>query len=237
MENISLKRDYVAIYNEDNRTTSFGGNQSWFSGNPWHNVSHQGCGLISAVDAALYISNQTHISHFAYTNLISDFIHFFPSSKIFMHEFFRAHLSVGILPRQICSYIKKATNNEVRARWNGIHGHKHFIEKVTKQLDQDLPVVWGLYSMGKELTLYTLYEATGQYKAATTVNSHYVNAVGVTFSPEYRKYTDQIRKNDIMIEVSSWGRKYYVDYREYLDFIGDSLIAKYASNIVILTRN
>ena len=145
-----------------------------------------------------------------------------------MHDILLIHSAIGIIPIQICQYLKKVSNKELIAKWNGIHGHKNMLSKMEAMLAMDCPVIWSLYRFKKKINLYTYDNISQSYKIATTTNNHYVNAIGVIHS-----------SNDIhntMIKISSWGKLYFIDYDEYLAYVGNSIISKYCSNIVLIKK-
>ncbi len=254
MKKISLKNDYVKIV-DSNNVYSFGGNQAWFSKNKKANVKGQGCGIISAIDASLYLSNQRIIDQETYKALAKSFLSLNVFSKIFMAEFLPG-TAIGILPHQICKYIKKYAgsnlanikNNVVDrsahfynsnkltrggryyAHWNGLHGHYDMLNKMKKMIENDLPVIWSLYKMGSAFPLYVYDTDNHQYKQVASTNSHYVNAVSIIEDPL------EINGHHVMIEISSWGKKFFIDYEEYLKIIDNSFLSALCSNIVLIVR-
>ena len=95
-------------------------------------------------------------------------------------------------------------------------------------LAMDCPVIWSLYRFKRKIQLYTFDSMSQIYKVSTLVNSHYVNAIGIIQSDAANHST--------MIKISSWGKLYYIDYDEYLAYVGNSLISKYCSNIVLIKK-
>lgn len=75
-------------------------------------------------------------------------------------------------------------------------------------------------ALPKELVLYNTNNYTS-YSDETTIKSHYMTITGVI---EYSqdivlKNTNEI-PSEIMLQVSSWGKKYYVSYDEYKNSLG-----------------
>ena len=99
-------------------------------------------------------------------------------------------------------------------------------EKMKAMIKENLPVVWAIYSKKGRLNLYRFNSAIGKYEVVASTNNHFVTAIAVEESQENQK----LRR---MIEVSSWGKSFYIDYDEYLEFVGNSLINKYCSNIMV----
>jgi len=217
---VGLKREYIKVSGAQDAKTSFGGNQAWFE-KEYGNVSGQGCGVIAAIDAGLYLAGTSTISLGDYKELAKIFENINRFSVSFMKE--RFGKAIGIVPFQMCNYINKRCHG-YRAKWNGIHGHKNMLEKMETMLAKDIPVIWGIYSYRNKVPFYAINEA-GRFVKATSVSSHYVNAISI-------RSQSVAGQSKTMVEISSWGRCYYVDYDEYLTLVGDSLISKYCSNIV-----
>ena len=99
-------------------------------------------------------------------------------------------------------------------------------QKIKAMINANIPVVWAIYSRKGRLNLYRFNQGTSKYEVIASTNNHFVTAIGVEESHEGQK----LRR---MIEVSSWGKGFYIDYDEYLEFVGSSLINKYCSNIMV----
>ncbi|MBP5324943.1 MAG: hypothetical protein J6Y86_05540 [Pseudobutyrivibrio sp.] len=232
MERISLQNEYVSVIREGQQTDSCGGNQNWFRGTPLEYAANQGCGMIAAVDVANFIQNRNRMSYDEYEKCIRRFLKQHPFTKLFLHEFRKNSKSVfaiGILPNQISRFLNRGgrqAGQHARFKWNGIHGHKNMYEKIKAMIKENLPVVWAIYSRKGRLNLYRFNSATGKYEVVASTNNHFVTAIAVEESLENQK----LRR---MIEVSSWGKRFYIDYDEYLEFVGNSLISKYCSNIMV----
>ena len=71
-------------------------------------------------------------------------------------------------------------------------------------ISRDIPVVWSLYSHNRTIKLY-LKTDDGRYSfSGLTVNNHYVTATAVM--------EDGTCNHSRMIEISSWGKRYYIDF-------------------------
>ena len=228
MGKIGLKSDYIKIINPSKKISYFGGNQGWFINDYKSNISRQGCGIISAIDATLYLNEVHEINVDSYKEMVYKFTKVCPLSEVFMHELF-SRFAIGITPWQISKYLRKTLNGNYNIKWNGIHGHRDLLLKIEQMLDADIPVIWGLYSFKNRLTLYQVDKETGEFKESKTVNSHYVNAISV------RRNSRGDALHRIMIEVSSWGRRYYIDFDEYLAYAKQSFASKYFSNLIIIS--
>ncbi|MCR4566809.1 MAG: hypothetical protein K5769_02080 [Pseudobutyrivibrio sp.] len=243
MDRIGLEENFIRVVNKEGKA-SFGGNQNWFADVKWHNIHGQGCGLIAAVDTYLYLSNHRSISKEDYLNIINDYLSKRFVMKLFLHEFSflkNKSIAIGIVPRQIVRFLRKKLKKEARGykfKWNGRHGTRKMYEKMKSMLEKNVPVVWGLYSSGKFLKLYKFNHIKNQFvdnyllltdgkMGHNTTNSHYVTATAIIETPTATKHQR-------MVEISSWGDRFYIDFDEYLAYVGNSKISKYCSNILIL---
>lgn len=228
MEKISLKREYIKITDDAGHIISCGGNQEWFKDVSTLDIKGQGCGIISSLDAVLYLQNSPALPLNKYKNYLDDFLGVNVFTKYYLKKLFFTKSAIGIIPKQICRYINRISQGKLHASWNGLHGHKSMLEKMEIMIKNDYPVIWSLYSKKNKITLYTFDEKSGDFIPATSTNNHYVNAIGIIHDPSTNHQT--------MIKISSWGRIYYVDYNEYLDYVGKSLISSYCSNIILISK-
>ena len=222
-----LKGQYIQIVNEQGRVIGNGSNQEWFSDKPWCNVKGQGCGIIAALDACYHISGNNRVDKDEYGKRIESFLKCNPLSKLYMHQFFGKY-ALGLTPWQICRYINQCLKGSYKACYNGRYGHDDMLEKMEEMLDNDIPVIWSLYRMGKKITLYSYKAVTREYIPIAYTNSHYVNAIAVTH--------DASDVHKTMVKISSWGKLYYIDYDEYLEYVKGSLISSVCSNIILIKK-
>ncbi len=234
MERISLKGKYISIA-ERNGRKSFGGSQEWYPGSVRQNVKGQGCGLIAAVDCALYISGVDSLNIEEYNSFVEQFLNERRLAGFCLREFqIRKYdnliFSLGILPIQISKYLNKRMRilgSQKRFRWNGIHGHKDMYDKIKNMISADIPVIWALYSPGRRIKMYTGRESDGTFiDRQIYINNHYVTITGVLENKAEKSCHAR------MLEVSSWGKKYYIDFDEYLAYVTGSIVSRYCSNIM-----
>lgn len=230
MKQISLKKNFINVYGRRQGRT-FGGSQDCFSDDRWGNLKRQGCGIIAAVDTLVYLTGRQEISVEDYDKEVARFRAERRLSGLFMREFFpsksgRGSFAIGIVPYQMVGFLNNnrfCQANGISLKWNGICGHKGMYQKMKEMLEDDIPVIWSLYSWNKQIKLYTKVDDEF-IDAGVSVNSHYVTATGII--------EGLTASHQRMIEVSSWGKCYYIDYDEYLEYVGKSLISGYCSNII-----
>ena len=222
-----LKRQYVCITDEQGKIIGNGANQAWFSDSHWCNVSGQGCGIIAALDLCHYVLGQRLVPKAEYEKEIKEFVKAIPLARLYMHEFF-GKIAVGLTPIQICRFLNRRLKGKYKVSYNGRNGHNNMLEKMEAMLSNDIPVIWSLYRMGKRLTLYTYKSVTREYVPSASTNSHYVNAISII-----RQDSDM---HKVMIKISSWGKIFFIDYDEYLEYVGHSILSSVCSNIFFIKK-
>ncbi|QFJ53783.1 hypothetical protein [Pseudobutyrivibrio xylanivorans] len=235
MEQITLRENFIQV-SGNGLKASFGGSQEWFTDDGLKNIKAQGCGVISSVDTVLYLSGVSIISIDDYRCYIEQFLRETRFAKFFLREFqIRKYdnnpVAIGIIPIQMSRYLNKRMkifDSQLRFRWNGFCGHKNMYFKIKEMLYKDFPVIWSLYSPKNQIKLYTRTTDGGFVFNGISTNNHYVTITGII------EDESQTRLHERMIEVSSWGKCYYIDYDEYLVYVGSSWTSRYCSNILIL---
>ena len=207
-----LDERFITVLNDDgtekkgknNIELGFGGNQDWID----LEISESSCGVVAAVNTYLYITGQTTITESEYVGLCKQFYNEHPLNTILIRK-------VGAVPSAMGDYIEDRCREHglsIKTSWNWYKGSDQY-DTMKKMLADNIPVIWGLYSCRKELTLYR-YNAGNyiQEKDYDKVNSHYVVATAIY---EQEQTDGSYRR---MVEVSSWGKRFYIDYDEYLDY-------------------
>ena len=202
---LSLNRNYVQI--QQNGRLSYGGSQMWSAN---ETVRICGCGPVAALDTILYLTGRQDepMTVEEYNRELEALSRrFFPLVKPFgINGLF---LAAG-MNRLLRSY-----HLPYRAFW-AISGHK-FWPRVEQLLRQDLPVI---FSVGPNFPAVwkkhrlTFYRKTaeGSYMPSSSAQSHYITATGI---------------DEEWLRISSWGTEYYINRREYDDYI-----RKYSTSIV-----
>ena len=234
----TLKNEYISV------DGSFGGNQRWLrvDENKANTLSNYGCGLISANDVLLYISDMpASPSKEKYIAAIRDMnrryfkvLPFLGLSGILMSFYMKLYLLLH----------KKHFNARYKAHWR-VNSHK-ILTKISEMLENDIPVVLSvgpclIRGRKKELPLYSLKRQNSDDKADTvnrdkhisfeqinSVKDHYVNVTGIYEISEDNasdtitsagRSQERNSTHTTMLEISSWGKKYYINYDEYINFV------------------
>ena len=203
-----LNDDGTEILNARNNILDFGGAQEWLD----PEISEHSCGVVAAVNTYLYVTGQTTISKSAYVDLCEQFCDEHPIDKFLIEK-----AEFGAVPSSMGNYLEDRCREyglSIKTSWNWYKGRDQY-DTMKKMLANNIPVIWGLYSVrGKSLTLYT-FEAGIYVKKNDDdeTNNHYIVATAIY---EQEQADGSYRR---MVEVSSWGERFYIDYDEYLDFV------------------
>ena len=221
------------------KTTTYGGAQAWLKDFPGDGkiYSDYGCGIIASVNQYIYLTGQTTITYEEYRNLAYKFLNAEdqPAARRDTHievrkQAIKGPIS-GALPGQMSTYIstmceKKGVN--ISSKWDYVQDYESDYDNMKEQLNKGVPVIWAVNDFGGDKVPFHEYDSTtGTYIHHPKDNdpikvkgggasSHYVVATGI-----YEDYDDNGEKRR-MIEISSWGEKYYVDYDQYIKVVSDN---------------
>jgi len=244
--------NYISIIMPDG-SFSYGGNQGWFSEGNWLNtdskISKYGCGTIAASDLFLYWAMQNSYYNNEETQLAikngrinqEDYLNYV---RRINREYTKTPRWLGVLGPKLASAINsynKKHNINYRASWEWKLSYDEMLDKIYKMLGNDIPVI---FSVGpntpnlwgkKEVNMYVKLNKGDagynddlnemrQYTKKRTVNGHYMTITGIT--------CDNLAGR-IMLCISSWGKKYYIDYDEYRDYI-DKYGGTYTSSLIYI---
>lgn len=232
-----LKSNYINVIEEDG-SVSFGGNQGWVVKDSEKKRSRNniirkfGCGLVSAVDIVAYMERasqsdtegsadgHSEISKTEETPLTVD------EYRERLHELekriFHVSYWLGVpgtrLARRMNRLFRKK-NMPYKASW-GMSGKK-LLSRVRDMLENDIPVTLGIgpgFFKKDRVHLYVTYlDKNGSIengnlryslKRKGSTKDHYVTITGLLEDDEKTYF-----------EISSWGRRYYIDYDEYTEYV------------------
>ena len=222
-----LNDDGTEIRDEKNNVLDFGGAQKWLD----PEITKYSCGVIAAVNTYLYMTGQTTITKRDYVDLCNQFCDEHPIDKFLIEE-----KEFGAVPSSMGNYLEDRCREHglsIKTSWSWTKGIDRY-EAMKNMLANNIPVIWGLHSAEackadeKELALYKIQD--NNVKEIEWVSSHYVVATAIY---EQEQADGSFRR---MVEVSSWGERFYIDYDEYLDFATadgfDKIKNKVGSNII-----
>ncbi len=236
---IGLKEDgYVAIVGADG-TVYYGGDQGWFA-EEYKMLYEKGCGIIATVNLLLYMSGRTNLTQEEYMQEVREFLeddwsarkeldnkegYYSISMMFYTNQYFDSH-EMGY------TTMWELTQADM-------------LDKMQEMLSNNLPVILEIgegdafggeienrIEKGKEkeeeegegegeeeeeddikrgIPFYAF--RNGEYVFVQNCQDHYVTVTGI------REYDGTDGEHQIMLEISTWGKKYYMDYNEYKTFI------------------
>ena len=240
----NVSDSFVTVIGSDGKTYS-GGNQGWFENDPDMGkiISARGCGVIATVNQYLYLTGQTTISQEAYKKLVYAYLNaedkIEPQRERYS-ELRRQQIEGpvgGAFPGEMTDFVTGMCEQEgvhITSSWDYTKGYEADYESMKKQLENGIPVVWGMYDFGGEKVKYYTYDSSsGRYENKNDVgaSSHYVTATAI-----YEE-TDENGKTRRMVEISSWGQTYYVDYDQYVEAVSEPGVNRPFSSITNTTIN
>ena len=190
-----LKTPYLKVKTKDG--IAYGGNQSWFSKKF---LQKAGCGVISAADLLLHLEGKAELSEQEYMEY---------AKKIWM-QYLPVIPGFGIngltLMTGLNRYFYKNEMN-YRARWK-ISG-RNMLSGIDKMLSEDIPVILAVGPnfpcvWRKEKLNFYRKTDEGKYIFAVKTNAHFVTVTG---------------REGAWLQISSWGKEYYIDVREYRKYV------------------
>ena len=227
----SLRNPYVSI------DGSFGGNQGWMEkaeGTRKGKVlKNYGCGLIAASDILMYMmGGMEHVIKqsgervpLTYKNYI------ITMERKYFHILPVLGISGVLLAWNLNMYfllhkkeIKARTGSSYRAHWFVLPGQ--MLSRIKEMISNDIPVLIaigpGMFRKNKVNLYNKSTDGNGRtiFKPVTKTKDHYVTITGIIETSKGDK-VDQADVDDgiVMLEISSWGRKYYVNYNEYVNYV------------------
>lgn len=184
------------IITDSKNNTYFGGDQSWF---PYRFLKNSGCGVIAATELLLKLRGRETISKPEYMEFATElWKHFLPVIPGF-------GMNGLTLAAGLNRYFWK-TNTPYRAFWCISAGK--LTRRIRQMLKSDIPVIlsigpnFPMFWRGEKLTFYRKVNDT--FVASAKTKAHFVTVTGW----EGR-----------MIQISSWGKEYYIDDVEYRDYV------------------
>ena len=231
---------------------SYGGAQRWFFNEDkkkWYSwftddyiLENKGCGLISASDILLYLSEKnskyaTKLTKSVEKNKTGNLKYSTYMSYLYnmSDKYFTVGRYTGIFGTSIATGINLYSYKYdlgLKAKW-GVKKNQ-ILPKIKEMLKNDIPVTLSIgpcvKNEGVELYEWNPKEGDKYHfdliPRSNKVASHYVTVTGLV--------TDKV-KNQTMIEISSWGTKYYIDFEEYIS-VAKNYSNFIVSNIVYITR-
>lgn len=230
---------------------SYGGSQMWFFNGDeekWYLrlgkdyvLQENGCGLISASDILLYLALTDPQYATGETGLVSKNssgslkYDSYISYVDFMEEsYFPVLRWIGVIGPKVAAGLNEySTRNRLGLKAKWCASKEKLLPRIEKMLQMDIPVTFSIGPMGEDYGVH-FYDWEPQENdkycfdkvLAKNVSGHYVTVTGLL--------VDNVKKQT-MLELSSWGYKFYLNYDEYIRTV-DAHSNFLFSNIVYIER-
>lgn len=207
-EAAALRHEYISL--ERGGAGSYGGDQQWSADKT---MNRCGCGVIAGLDLLLYMRrNVPGCGSIPFTSGASG--QCIPDAVYFSYAD-RLRRWLPLIPNRGINGVMLTAGLELFfLRWGvpytihwGVTSGRVF-DAIADMLRQDLPVIVAVgpnfprFWRDDKLRLY-MRTAAGEYRAAGEVKAHYVVATGIDAQ---------------WIRISSWGREYFINRREYAEY-------------------
>ena len=202
----SLKQPLVCV-----NKCAFGGNQAWFAEKFMKKV---GCGVISAANLLIHLQGKDNLTEKEYMEF---------AKKIWL-RYFPVFPGFGMNGLTLMFGLNRYFQKEklpYRAFW--ANSGKKLLKRVDCMLNQDLPVILSVGPnfpnvFGKKTLNFYIKNSNGNYIPGVKTKAHYVTVTG---------------RDGMYFQISSWGKEYYIDIREYREYIKD-FSSPLVSNIICI---
>ena len=200
---------------------------------PNYRISHFGCGLIAMTDLELYLAQQNgyYIPHneYPYPNggYIIDkdkymrLVEYNRDNVYYLSDYFY-NFKIGVTPvdmvRGIENFLVYNGEADGDASWMYFDEGADPIKTIERMISENIPIVFSYYVDGLKIPLYYSEENAINHLTdtgyATSTNSHYMTIIG------YTKYLDPDSNHyRYVLKVVSWGKIYYINFDEYVDYM------------------
>ncbi len=235
---IRLKGSYIQVRRKNGEVT-FGGDQGFFrEGNGREDARKEaaGCGIVAFSDLLLYLAGRDGAyrikQNAGLVNRILDETEYKAYYDAFYNSFGGLPWKGGISGLKLRSEFNRAARKNgwrLRAVW-GLDGNKIF-DRTERMLKNDIPVILCIPMMlrrrerNDRLWLYEKEETKAAYRRVKAVSAHYVTVTGMCWDA-----------GGAYLEISSWGRKFYIRREEYDTFIHTHFMGTILGNILYIRQ-
>ncbi|MDE7248589.1 MAG: hypothetical protein K2N82_01615 [Lachnospiraceae bacterium] len=233
---LKLKKPYIQVRRNSGELT-YGGDQGFFRGGSGPDDTRKnamGCGVIAFSDLLLYLGNRDPKKITAESESYVNRINGENAYKEYYNRIY--DFLGGVSKRNGISGIKlamKFNHLSKREKWNlrsfwGISSKKLY-GRVEEMLSKDMPVILCipmiLFRKNKKEGLPFYRMENGKMQKAATVSAHYVMVTEIIEKSE---------SDDPFFVISSWGKEYYVNWKEYETMMRRNFLGTILGNILYI---
>ncbi|CCY52981.1 uncharacterized protein BN781_01385 [Coprococcus sp. CAG:782] len=217
-DNHLLNKDYIKIKNMN--IVSYGGNQTWLERK---HLSNYGCGIVAMADLSIYLAEQN-------PNMMTDAIRKISKPKgcynkndylAYVELFYKRYVHftmptgiTGLGIQNVMNVYFMLHDIGLKATWKVFLSSTEMMKEIRHLIRKNKPVILSIGPnspnvWGKEgVKFYLNKDGKMVQSVKNNVKSHYVVVTGV----------ETIGRVEYLV-VSSWGKKYYINYKEYREYI------------------
>lgn len=235
--NLRLKKPYIQVKRNSGELT-YGGDQGFFkgagAGTADARKNAMGCGVIAFSDLLLYLGsgnpekviqeNEIYVNR---TNQETAYREYY--NKIYDY-LGGVSMKNGISGFRLAMRFNRLSRRErwkLRANW-GLSAGKLY-GRIKEMLTGDLPVIlcipMMIFKKDKKDGISFYQEKNGKLEKICTVSAHYVMVTGIV---------QEQGSGEVFLEISSWGKKYYVNWKEYDKLIHTHFLGTILGNIMYI---
>lgn len=235
---LKLCGEYIQIRRRESGILTYGGDQGFYAGGQTGSKEKRkessGCGIIAFSDLLLYLANRDNrfVTEWnkSYVNRIleqEDYQKYYDSMYEFLGGIPMKGGISGVKLQMGFNRLARRQSWQLRSKW-GLSGRKLW-GRLEEMLEKDIPVILCIPMMlrkkdkGKDLSFY-VKEETG-YRKVCAVSAHYVTVTGML-----REESGECT----FLEISSWGKKYYICKEEYEELIHTVFLGIILGNILYI---
>lgn len=234
---IRLKKPYIQVQRNSGELT-YGGDQGFFKGSAPGSVDERkqamGCGVIAFSDLLLYLGSGDPAkivaeskSYVNQTNRETVYREYYNRIYDFLGGVSRKNGISGFKLAMRFNRLSRREGWKLRARWGFSAGKLY--GRIEEMLSKDLPVILCipmlLFQKDNKDELPFYQEENGKLKKVCTVSAHYVMVTGIVRREE---------SGEAFFEISSWGKKYYVNWKEYDKMMRTHFLGTVLGNILYI---
>jgi hypothetical protein len=237
MQHIGLLRDYIKIKRAGSEETTFGGDQNFYAApdraKEDEKKQKMGCGIVALSDIFLYFSEKYNsgvmVDGRSYVNRMlnqREYCEFYDKIYTFAGGVSLKAGASGLKLWRKFNQMAKRQGWVERARWG--FSRKKMLVRMEEMLSRDIPVIlcmpMALFKKEKDKGIWFYKKnKNDEYVPYTRVNGHYVVVTELFYEGE-----------DIYLVISSWGRKYFVKWKEYDKEIRSRLFGAFLGNLLYI---
>lgn len=232
---LKLKKTYIRVRRNSGELT-YGGDQGFFkgaaSGSADAKKNAMGCGVIAFCDLLLYLGSgnpdMTIAENRSYVNRINredDYIAYYNDIYKLLGGVSMKNGISGVKLAMCFNRLSRREKWGLRSCW-GCSDRKLY-KRIEEMLSKDFPVIMCIpmmiFKKDKKDELPFYVKKNGKMEKACTVSAHYIMVTGMIE-----------RDGEAFLEISSWGKKYYINWNEYEEMIQTHFLGTILGNILYI---